>query len=224
MDTIATHSSPMPKKKPLKPVAIARALWAYGRIVRDPNRLDEVFNLSDALTNPVVMERIAVGIRARGGSAALAEKHRIEVRLDVLDALPEGSFGRAHSKFMRDNGLAPESIPHLDSLDEHTYIRAHLYETHDIWHTAAGFGSDVAGELGLQGFYASQVDGALPAALLAAGLLNTALTMPADREHRYHEIGRGIELGRRAKPFFGVKWDLLWEKPLGEVREELGVA
>lgn len=224
MDTIATQSLPMPKKKPLKPVAIAKALWAYGRIVRDPNRLDEVFNLSDALTNPVVMERIAVSIRARGGTAALAEKHRIRVSLDELDKLPEGTFGRAHSKFMRDNGLVPESIPELASVDEHTFIRAHLYETHDIWHTAAGFGSDVAGELGLQGFYAAQVDGALPAALLAAGLLNTALTMPADRATRFSEIGRGIELGRRAKPFFGVKWDGLWEKPLAEVRAELGVS
>jgi hypothetical protein len=32
MDAIATQTLPMPKKKPLKPVAIARALWAYGRL------------------------------------------------------------------------------------------------------------------------------------------------------------------------------------------------
>jgi len=224
MDSIATSTTNGTRRKAMKPVAIAKALWAYGRIVRDPNRLADVFSLSDALTNPVIMERIAANIRARGAAAALAEKHRIVVNLVELDKLPEGTFGRTYSMFMRQNGLTPDAIPHLESLDEYSFIRAHLYETHDIWHAATGFKSNVAGELGLQGFYASQIDGALPAAILAAGLLNTALTMPADRAERFEEIGRGIAMGARAKLFFGVKWDKLWDRPLATVREELSIS
>ena len=93
-----------------------------------------------------------------------------------------------------------------------------------MWHAVTGFATDVAGELGLQSFYAAQLPGGLPLMLLATGFLNTALFAHHDRERRLDAVTRGWEMGRRAKPLFGVPWASLWGHPLGEVRAMLNVA
>jgi ubiquinone biosynthesis protein COQ4 len=157
------------------------------------------------------------------GAAALRDKPRIHVDLDELAKLPEGSLGRTFADHMRANGLDPKSLPTLAASDELEFIRAHLYETHDVWHAVTGFRTDVAGELGLQAFYAAQAPGGLPWMLMAMGFLNTALYAMADRERRLDAISRGWEMGRAAKPLFGVRWDQLWSAPIEEVRRSLGV-
>lgn len=214
----------MPVKKMLKLVALGRAIRAYAKIVKDPNQLGEVFSLSDSLTNPEIMERIAKGFRKHPeGVKALAEKKRVHVDLNALERLPDGTLGRVYAKFMRDNGLTPDAIPSLAADNEYDFIRAHLYESHDMWHAVTGFGPDVAGELGLQAFYAAQVDGALPPAILAAGLLNTALFSMEDRERRMDAIVRGWEAGRKAKLLFGFDYAANWSRPVAEVRAELNI-
>ena len=102
------------------------------------------------------------------------------------------------------------AIPTLPVSDEFTFIRAHLYETHDVWHAVTGFGADVAGELGLQAFYGAQAPSTLPLFLLAMGFLNTAIYSPDERERRIDAIARGWEMGRNAQALFGVRWDELW--------------
>jgi ubiquinone biosynthesis protein Coq4 len=121
------------------------------------------------------------------------------------------------------NGLDPASIPTLPDDDDAKYVRAHLYETHDLWHVATGFGTDVAGELGLQAFYQAQLPGKLPAAILASGFLNTLVFSFAQRDVRLREIARGWLLGRRSRPLFGVRWDDLMALPLDEARARLGL-
>jgi ubiquinone biosynthesis protein Coq4 len=44
-----------------------------------------------------------------------------------------------------------------------------------------------------------------------------------DRQRRIDAIGRGWEMGKRAKPLFGVRWDQLWTVPLETVRKSLGI-
>ena len=58
-----------------------------------------------------------------------------------------------------------------------------------------GYKTDVAGELGLQAFYAAQAPGGLPWMLLAMGFLNTALYAMNEREARFEAIARGWEMG-----------------------------
>jgi ubiquinone biosynthesis protein Coq4 len=124
---------------------------------------------------------------------------------------------------MKKNDLDPSAIPTLDAKDELTFIRAHLYETHDVWHAVTGFDTDAAGELGLQAFYAAQAPGGLPIMLIAMGFLNTAIYSMSDRERRLDAIVRGWSMGCRARPLFGVRWGELWERPIEDVRRELGV-
>jgi ubiquinone biosynthesis protein COQ4 len=205
---------------------MAKSLWSFVDLVKHPEHLDRVFEISEALVKQRidVLEKMRdVFVRDPVGAAALRDQHRLTIDLAALSKLPVGTFGRTFADHMRKNGLDPADIPTLEGGDDLAFLRAHLYETHDIWHAATGYDTDVAGELGLQAFYAAQAPGGLPLMLLAMGFLNTAIYAMSDRERRLDAITRGWEMGRRAKPLFGVRWDRLWEKPTDEVRASLGI-
>jgi ubiquinone biosynthesis protein Coq4 len=207
------------------PIQLARGAISLARLVRDPNRLDEVFKLANTGDVEPIMRIIATSIRRdEAGARALAARARLEpYDLHELAQLDEGTLGRAFADHMLRNGLDPASIPRLESASEPAFVRAHLYETHDIWHVATGFATDVAGELGLQAVYLAQLPGLLPLLILSGGLLNTALYRPQERDERMRQIVRGWLLGKGARPLFGVRWDAMWQRPLADIRTELGL-
>jgi ubiquinone biosynthesis protein COQ4 len=207
-------------------VAFGRTLWSFVDLVRHPEHLDRVFEISDGMAKrrtDVLRTMRDHFSRDERGAAAIRDKRRLRVDLAELSTLPEGTLGRTFAEHMRANGLDPKSLPTLPAGDDLAFVRAHLYETHDVWHAVTGFATDVAGELGLQAFYAAQAPGGLPMALLAMGFLNTVLYEMGDRERRMTAITRGWEMGRRAKPLFGVRWDEVWDRPIDEVRATLGL-
>jgi ubiquinone biosynthesis protein Coq4 len=208
----------------MKPMQTVKAVRAFVRLTLDPNQLDEVFKLSDGVVEEDVLRAIIdAANREPATAAALAERYHVHLDLATLRALPDGTLGREYARMMDKNGLDPASIPTLPDATEAEFVRAHLYETHDLWHVVTGFGTDVAGELGLQAFYQAQLPGKLPAAILASGFLNTLLFNFADRDRRSGEIARGWLLGRRSRPLFGVRWDDYLALPLDEVRRRLGI-
>jgi ubiquinone biosynthesis protein Coq4 len=205
-----------------RPIGMARVLWSFVDLVKHPEHLDRVFEISDGL----VKQRVDVLEQMRAhfalhpaGAAAFRDRPRLHVDLDELGKLPPGTLGREFADHMRANGLDPKAIPTLEATDDLAYVRAHLYETHDVWHVVTGFKTDVAGELGLMAFYSTQGPGGLPWMLLAMGFLNTAFYAMDDRERRTDAIGRGWDMGKRAKRLFGVRWDELWTLPLEAVRK-----
>jgi ubiquinone biosynthesis protein COQ4 len=209
-------------KRLLQRIAVLRSMLA---IARDPGRLDAVFALHESIDDPEILEPLVARMRAGEATGrALRERARLgRVDLAALGALPEGTLGRAYADFMRAAGLDPASIPTLEARDEHQWFSAHLYETHDVWHVVTGFGPDVAGELGLQAFYFAQLEGPLPVAILAAGMLNTAIAAQGDATRRLDAIAHGWRLGRDARPLFGVRWSEHWARPLDAIRRELGL-
>jgi ubiquinone biosynthesis protein COQ4 len=204
----------------------ARAVWSFVDLVRHPEHLDRVFEMADAMS--AQKRDVLEAMRAHfamdpRGALALREKHRLVVDLGELQKLPVGTLGRTYADHMIASGLDPAALPALPGSDEVGYMRAHLYETHDVWHAVTGWSTDVAGELGLQAFYAAQTPGGLPLALIAVGLLNAAFFTPGDRERRFQAVVDGWQMGKRAQPLFGVRWDDLWGRPIDEVRALFGV-
>lgn len=205
-------------------VKLAKLLRAGYRLVKDPNRLDEVIGIADDLGNDQAFDAILVHIRASdGGRAALRDKPRVRVDLARLRAMPDGSFGREAARFLDERGLDPEDLPHRPSNTDTEWLRAHLFETHDLWHVATGFNTDVPGEAGLQAFYLAQFPGRLPAVLLSIVFANTFLYAFDQTEARMDAITHGWQLGKRARQLLGVRWDELWSVPLAEVRTRLGI-
>ena len=207
-------------------IAFARVLWSFADLVKHPDHLDRVFEISDGMVKQrteVLELMVQHFARDPAGATAIQERPRLRVDLAALSQLPEDTLGRVFADHMIASGLDPASIPTLPAGDAQEFVRAHLYETHDVWHAVTGFKTDVAGELGLQAFYAAQAPGGLPWMLMAMGFLNTALYAMGDRERRLDAISRGWEMGRSAKPLFGVRWDQHWSAPIEEVRRSLGV-
>jgi ubiquinone biosynthesis protein COQ4 len=207
-------------------LAFVKTLWSFVDLVKHPDHLDRVFEIADGMVKQrtEVLAKMARHFsRDPRGAEAIRDKQRVRFELAELDALPEGTLGRVFAGHMRKNGLDPADIPTLPASDDLEYVRAHLYETHDIWHAVTGYDTDVAGELGLQAFYAAQAPGGLPWVLLAMGFLNTAFYSMEDRERRFDAIARGWDMGQRARPLFGTRWDELWMTPVAEVRRSLGV-
>jgi ubiquinone biosynthesis protein Coq4 len=205
---------------------MARTLYSFVDLVKHPEHLDRVFEIADGLTKQHVdvLERMRDHfVKSPAGAAALSEKPRLRLDVPTLLRLPEGSCGRVFAEHMRKNNLDPAALPSLEVKTELDFVRAHLYESHDVWHAVTGFDTDVAGELGLQAFYAAQAPGGLPWMLMGMGFLNTALYSMDDRERRFDAIAKGWEMGRRSQPLFGVRWDRLWSTPMDEVRRSLGV-
>ena len=215
----SSHIVPM-----VNPLMIARVAAASLRLVRDPNRLNEVIAVADELgASASFAPIVAYAHGLPDGPAMFRDRPRVDLELARLRTLPIGSFGRATAEFLDARHLDPANLPHRPAHDDSSWLRAHLYETHDLWHVVTGFDTDVAGEAGLQAFYLAQFPARLSALLLTLIGFNTFLYAFDDRDPRMEAIARGWQLGKTARPFIGVRWAELWQLPLAEVRARLGV-
>jgi ubiquinone biosynthesis protein Coq4 len=207
------------------PIRMARAAKSLVALLRDPDRLDQVFALEEALRDP---ERSRLFVQELSKdphiARALARRTRLRpVDLAALSKLPEGSLGKAFASHMAENGLDPAALPYRPSDDAETFAIAHLRETHDIWHAVTGFGADVAGEIGLQAFYLAQIPSPLSSGILAMIFVHGAFFDANARTRFMPAIVRGWLMGARARPLFGVDWEAWWSRPLDDVRRELAI-
>jgi ubiquinone biosynthesis protein Coq4 len=209
----------------LRLVRSLRVLVGFLRAVRHPERLDEVVNLAAQIEEPRLTDPVLARLRGNPTTArALAATPRLgPVDLDRLLALPAGTLGHEFAKHMRANELDPNALPTLPGGSDLDFVRAHLYETHDLWHVLTGFDTDVAGEMGLQAFYLAQVRISLAPVLLAVGLLNTVFYAMDQCQRRLDAVCRGWSVGQRAMPLFGTAWAERWDQPLASIRAELGL-
>ncbi len=200
-------------------------LRAFVSLVRDPNQTEMVFDMVKGLSDEEHLQEMMDAVAVESHAAdALATRPRLEpIDLQAMAQLPQGTLGRAFADHMLSEGLDVDFFPEQPSGTPDEFLLAHLYEVHDIWHVVTGFGTDVAGELGLQAFGAAQFPSKVGVMILSAGLLNTIVTGWGDRDRRLEAITRGWLLGRQARLLFGTRWDTLWETPLVQVRAGFGL-
>jgi ubiquinone biosynthesis protein COQ4 len=214
---------------------VARGVWACADLILHPDRFERVYEITSALASFSTqdLERMRVLFETQPvGATALRERRRLAPDLQQLSKLPAGSLGRTYAEHMIRNNISASVLPETGDRvvrprhpfgAELQFIRAHIYDTHDIWHVVTGFGTDIAGELGLQGFGAAQTPYSLPFVLLGLGCLHTAFKGIDDSARRMDAVRSGWLIGKRASPFFGVRWDEHWARPLTQVRRELQV-
>jgi ubiquinone biosynthesis protein Coq4 len=206
------------------PLVLAKLLYKSVILVKYPTRLAEVIELADHISDDTVMDEFLDAIRKDpAGARALAQMPRVKIVRAELRQLPRGTLGREYIDFMDSNGLNPEDLPTRPATSEPDFVRAHLFETHDIWHVVTGFETDVAGELGLQAFYLAQLPARLSPLLLAIGMANTLIYNFDDKDARMDAVVHGWRMGKRARQLFGHDWTAMWSTPLAEVRARLAV-
>jgi len=211
------------------PLRYAAAVW---RLIRS----DPAESTDDAAVVEIGFARSRLGRRfARWGETLeqlsqdprLAESFEKRPRfgpiaLEELEALPEGSLGRVFAAHCRARRLDPNLI-HVPPDDEVGWLLNHLYQTHDLWHVVTGWGNDLAGEVGLGGFYCAQLRSpAFFGYMLALVFLN-AIWRRADLDQILEAFSAGYRAGRLASPLLGADWDALFALPIDEVRSRFAI-
>ncbi|HAZ47723.1 MAG TPA: hypothetical protein DCZ55_25495 [Cyanobacteria bacterium UBA11371] len=200
-------------------------LIAFIDFVRDASKTDCVFDLSEAFRHTDTNKLAIEYMKSLPGVEQLVEQRYLAAtpHIEALLKLPQDSLGYVYAYKMKKANFDPEFYRKISVADDATYLALRMRQTHDIWHTVTGFGTDVVGEIGLQAFSLAQTHGPLSVAIIASGILNTLLASSENLPNVMNKINQGYSMGIKAKPFLAQKWEENWEKPLAEWRAELGV-
>ena len=153
-------------------------------------------------------------------------QHNKPIDWDLLKSLPPETLGFQFAKFMNNPVVTPidklpesknEISPELD------YLRQRIRITHDIHHVVCGYPADEIGEMGISAFYVAQINSPLNSMLLAFGLIKCTIKFPQRLPELMDIITEGWILGKKTQNIFGIKWEEMWNLPVSEVREQLGL-
>ncbi len=174
------------------------------------------------------------------GRRILRDRPNLAVALadaEQLEALPEGSFGRAYHAAMSRPGVAPayllsslmyrdEAFDALDWSDEMKYLMDREQQTHDLTHLLSGYGTDPLSEainvaflIGLRGARARAVRALTWSSKLRA---RPRVALRTWRATMLEAHARGFACAQTI-PFYCIYWEELLPLPLDEVRRQLGV-
>jgi ubiquinone biosynthesis protein COQ4 len=167
------------------------------------------------------------------GAEILREKqdlYDILTDKERLLSMPEGSLGRTIIEwFIRENisteGLAQASEAAAQALgnrrevaeDERVY-GTRLRNLHDVFHVLAGYDRDLRGEVGVLAFTIAQAYNRGIAYLVFQAVRHAGWNSELGKLAR-----QGYRRGKNAAPLVEQDWGALFERPIDEVREELGV-
>ena len=170
-----------------------------------------------------------------GGQKILREKQDLfELMRDTdrLRAMPEGSLGRAIGDWyaleeISAQGLAdaseaafseggPRRETGLDKDEELFSMR--LRDLHDVFHVLAGYGRDLSGEGAVLAFTIPQTRNPGIAYMVLDFLFRGGWNSPDGKLMR-----QAFRRGRQCDWLVDQDWETLFEQPLDQVRQELGV-
>ncbi len=200
-----------------------RALVAFARTVRNPEELDRIFALADAVGPDAQAEAEARQIPAVAAFLDAPFQQGV-VDLDRCRACPPGSLGAEVARLLDGIEGDPEVLDRPVQTHALARLQRHVEETHDVWHAVTGFGTTPAAEVGLQAFYVAQIEAPPSLWIVLVGLVRAATLDRALMVPMLEAVSQGWRRGRQARALFGVDWRPLLSRPLAEVRAELGVA
>ncbi|MCP3984973.1 MAG: hypothetical protein GY723_11325 [bacterium] len=218
----------MADRNRLHPLVARRAMRA---LRQDPDNTAAAIQVIGALSGDSGRRAFRRFQRSPQGERILREKQDLfDVLTDHerLHAMPEGSLGRTIVDwFERENistaGLAQASAAARDGAvreigaDEAIY-GLRMRNLHDVFHVVAGYDRDLRGEAAVLAFTVAQSFN-----MGVAYLVWSALRASGWNSEGGRLIRQGFRRGKRAKQLVEQDWEALFERPIDEVREELGV-
>lgn len=220
-------------------VAQASVVRTLVALVQEPTA-ERVLALETHLTRlatDVDAEKYLAAMRACPATAKMMEERWLPApyTLDDLERCAPGTLGHAYRQHMIENDLRPDFFGAIGEGrdDDFAYARLRMYQTHDVWHAVTGYPTTTLGEIAIVGFYLGHFerhmgDRAGSAAAFAAILAGTTVLHAAlfrqDRiTHFFRALVEGWTRGQAAEPFFALRWEEQWDRPLADLRRALGV-
>ena len=220
----------------------AENVGLIGKMMRDlmdgaNGNVENVFDCEDAFARTIWMDNCVERIKENPDSARLIEERYMgpEYNLDELLKQPKETLGYTYAKVMTLKSFTPHFYRDRPSVDdERDYVIMRVRKTHDLYHMISGFSMSI-GEIGVIGLNTSQQS--YPAfALLELvtltsacfpGMVDAPLTkgvQPAKLAGTvFDTIAMGVDMGRKAKPLFPLKFEEMLKMPLEEVRRDLNI-
>ncbi len=217
----------------LKGVKPLQALRSVRALIADPENTAEVFKVIEALKGASLKRAVERLESYPQGRELLRQKPDILASLrdrEVLQAMPDGSLGRAYLDFVESQDLsadglveASEEVPREVAYTPAEYWLANrLRDIHDLQHVMCGYGRDELGELSLLSFMVTQTPN--------RGI--SFIIFMAKRKFREEApdipvqdcIDEGRRIGESATWFATVSWEERLAEPLQQIRVDLGLA
>ncbi len=157
--------------------------------------------------------------------------------LDALAALAPDTLGRAYRDWIVDNGLTAQIALDYRSFHERSvrdgklaamppefrYAVLRGFQVHDFLHVLTGYDPSPRGEIAVQAFSLAQLRFPYFAMWIATLTSQAAFVDPGRTVPVMDAICDGWELGRRTPQLSCTRWEELVDRPLGELRDELGL-
>ena len=212
----------------MRPLAAARAIR---RVFADPDATEHVFEVIEALEGPNLKWIRSRLQRSETGRRLLATKPSVLPLLSDrqwLRALPDGSLGRAYLQFVESEGISADGLVEASEYvrksaeGEFLWIKDWLRDTHDLWHTVLGYKGDLVGEAALLAFSHYETKNLGVGAIAALAWLKLGRVTDPKLGAR-DTVRDGRRLAKHAAWFLEVPWHEWLDRPLSEVRRDLGV-
>ncbi|MEI6379976.1 MAG: Coq4 family protein [Cyanobacteriota bacterium ELA615] len=200
---------------------------------------NNAFDLSERLHASNAMKVCIQRLQSDPATAEMLEQRYIGPLYDLpaLLEMPKYSLGWTFGRVINTLGYDPNFYRKPETINNDAeYITYRVYKTHDLHHILTGFSLDGMGELGVISLSISQFS--YPGfmfldlmALLSNFFVNE---QPYSEElenkdkvrtvgYAFGLINKGIEMGLAAKPLFAVKLEEQLERPIDQLRQELGI-
>jgi len=205
-------------------VELLETLRGVVHFIQDPGQVSSVFEIQRGLSNQPISLKNVEFMLSNPAIKALADEKYQPARPSLTDlvGLPPESLGYAYARSLLDAGFDPNFFEVVDVIGPGTYLDLRARQTHDIWHVMTGFGTDLAGEVGLQAFQLCQIYSPMSVLVAAAGLLHS-MTLGGDLNPMLSALQQGFEISNTKVPMLSIKWEEYWDAPLDSLRHQIGL-
>ncbi|TPX36682.1 hypothetical protein SmJEL517_g01387 [Synchytrium microbalum] len=142
---------------------------------------------------------------------------------DNLSTLPPGTFGHEYLAFCTTHNVSADTRTPIKYISdpELAYVMTRYRQVHDFWHTLLGLGITVQDELAIKWF--EMVQTGLPVAALSS-FVGPARLSKAERDILFDVyVPWAVQTGARAKFLMNIMYEEEFERPLEDVRKDIGV-
>jgi ubiquinone biosynthesis protein COQ4 len=163
------------------------------------------------------------------GQRLLSERRALVPLLadrERLRSLPKDSLGRAYQRFCEQAGITADGLVAASlegNMAEHSpdeqFVHTRMRDIHDLIHVVTGYQTDLVGEASVLSFTFAQTKNPGLALIIVLAYLRPS----GPQAHARPVLREALSRGLKAAWLPGADWEALLERPLDEVRRELGV-